>query len=384
MNIQLGTRGPHIGLVLGIVLIFRISLVAAAPPGPIRLAAILPLSGKADVYGQAALKGARIAVDEINAKGGVMKQKLVLVLYDNKSTPLNTKQAALTAVSQNVVGAVGAIWSTHSLVTASVLQHAGVPMISPGSTAPEVTRVGNFIFRTCYTDDFQGALMADFAYQDLNCRKSAIMTNISETYSQILARYFAEAFTRNGGQVVFKGAYKGSAVDFGDLLMQLKPLAPQVVFIPGYSQDAGLLIKQSNTMGIQTTFIGGDAWDPHIQDFAGPALEGSYFSSHWHSGVPYKRSRVFIELYQKSYGYEEISPFTPLAYDAVWLFVDAISRVDSLNKQKIRDALAATHNYPGATGNFTFNINGDPLKKGASILKFSKGQWHFYKAFESE
>ena len=313
-----------------------------------------------------------------------MKQKLVLVLYDNQSTPLNAKQAALAAVNRNVTGAVGAIWSTHSIATASVLQQAGIPMISPGSTAPEVTRVGNFIFRTCYTDDFQGALMADFAYRDLNCHKAAIMTNISETYSQILARYFADAFTRNGGQVIFKGGYKGSAIDFSDLLIQLKHLAPQVIFIPGYSQDAGLLIKQADAMGIQTTFIGGDAWDPHIHDFAGPALEGSYFSTHWHPGAPYKCSHRFIELFKKRYGNEQISPFAPLAYDAVWLFADAIGRAGSLNKHKIRDALAATHNYPGATGNFTFNSNGDPLKKGASILKFSKGHWHFYKAFEPD
>jgi branched-chain amino acid transport system substrate-binding protein len=384
MKTQLGTRDLHLGLLLGIILIFWVNMAVAAPPGPIRLAAILPFSGKADVYGQAALKGARIAVDEINAKGGVIRQKLDLVLYDNQSMPLYTKKAALMAVSQNVVGAIGAIWSTHSLVTAAVLQQAGVPMISPGSTAPEVTRVGNFIFRTCYTDDFQGALMADFAYRDLNCRKAAIMTNISETYSQILARYFADAFTRNGGGVIFKGNYKGSAIDFSDLLMQLKHLAPQVVFIPGYSQDAGLLIKQAHIMGIQTTFIGGDAWDPHIQDFAGPALEGSYFSTHWHPGVPYKRSHVFIELFKKHYGNQQISPFAALAYDAVWLFADAIGRAASLNKNKIRDALAATHNYPGATGDFTFNTNGDPLKKGASILKFSKGRWHFYKAFQPE
>jgi branched-chain amino acid transport system substrate-binding protein len=210
------------------------------------------------------------------------------------------------------------------------------------------------------------------------------MTNISETYSQTLARYFAAAFTHNGGRVVYEGDYKGSAVDFGCLLMHLKRLSPQVVFIPGYSQDSGLLIKQAAAMGIRATYLGGDAWDAHIRDYAGPALEGSYFSTPWHPGVPYKRSGAFIALFKMRFGDVPISPFAPLAYDAVWLFADAITRANSLNRNDIRDALAATHDYPGATGNFTFDGHGDPLKKEASILTFENGNWHFYKAFEPE
>jgi branched-chain amino acid transport system substrate-binding protein len=371
-------------LVLSVLLICRVNLAAAEALGPIRLAAIFPLRGKAETYGRAALQGARIAVEEINANGGVLNQELVLMLYDNQSTPLHAKQAALAAVEQNVTGVVGAIWSTHSLAVASVLQQAGVPMISPGSTAPEVTRVGDFIFRTCYTDDFQGSLMAEFAYQDLSTRKAAILTNISETYSQTLARYFADAFTREGGRVVFQGAYKGSAVDFGNQLGRMKRSKAQVVFIPGYSQDSGLLIKQAAAMGIRTTFIGGDAWDTHILDFAGPALEGSYCSTHWHPGVPYQRSDAFIGIFKKRFGNEPISPFAPLAYDAVCLFADAIGRAGDLDRHKIRDALAATRDYPGATGQITIDNHGDPMKKGASVITFTNGKWSFYKAFEPQ
>lgn len=371
-----------IKVIVFILLIGGFRQSAADEIGPIRLAAILPLSGKADSYGHPALKGARIAVAEINLAGGVLEQHLVLLLLDNRSTPLNARQAARTAVDQNVIGVVGSLWSTHSLAVASVLQEAGVPMISPGSTAPEVTRVGHFIFRTCYTDDFQGSLMAEFATQDLGCRKAAIMINISETYSQTLARYFAGAFTSKGGEVVYQGGYKGTSVDFGDLLMHLKPLSPEVVFIPGYSQDSGLLIKQAAAMGIRSIFIGGDAWETNILDFSGPALEGSYFSTHWHPGVPYNRNREFIALYKKQYGDEPISPFAPLAYDAVWLFANAIRRANSLDRHRIRDALADTQKFAGATGYFSFDVNGDPVKKGAGILKFEGGKWRFHKAFE--
>lgn len=381
MQMKMTIRYRCMGLTCMLLLICWVNLAAADSIGPVRLAAILPLSGKAEVYGRAGLQGVQLAVDEINARGGVLKQKLSILLLDNQSTPLQARQAARTAVNHQVAGVVGAMWSTHSLAVASVLQQAGVAMISPGSTAPEVTRTGNFIFRACYTDDFQGGLMAEFAYQDLSSRKAAIMTNISQTYSRTLARYFAEAFTRKGGQVVYQGAYKGSAVDFGDLLLGLKALSPEVVFIPGYSQDSGLLIKQAHAMGIQTTFIGGDAWDTRIIDYAGPALEGSYFSSPWHPGVPYKRSHDFIALFKKRFGDEEISPFAPLAYDAVWLFADAIGRADSLDKGKIRDALAATRDFCGATGNIAFDGNGDPLKKGAGILRFENEKWRFHKAF---
>ena len=382
MNLDMTIRYRRMGLAGAFLLICCVNLAAADPVGPVRLAAILPLSGKAEVYGRAALQGAQVAVDEINSRGGILKQKLTLLLLDNRSTPLHARQAARAAVNQHVAGVVGAIWSSHSLAVATVLQQAGVAMISPGSTAPEVTRTGNFIFRTCYTDDFQGALMAEFAFQDLNGRKAAIMINISETYSRTLARYFAEAFTRKGGQVVYQGRYKGSAIDFGDMLQRLQHLSPEIVFIPGYSKDSGLLIKQAGAMGIHATFIGGDAWDTHILDYAGPSLQGSYFSTHWHPGVPYQRSGDFIALFKKRFGDEEISPFAPLAYDAVWLFADAIARAGNLDPSNIRDALAATRNFCGATGNIAFDGNGDPVKKGAGILRFDNQKWHFHKAFE--
>jgi branched-chain amino acid transport system substrate-binding protein len=348
----------------------------------IEIGVIVAQTGKADSYGRAAIEGARLAVDEINRSGGVMNRRLRLVIFDNRSTALYARQAAFKAVDRHVVGVVGSIWSTHSLAVAAVLQKHHVPMISPGSTAPEVTRTGSYIFRTCYTDDFQGKLMADFAFRSTGYRHAAVLTNISETYSKILARYFAANFISNGGEIVYEAGYKGTAIDFQDILLPLKSLQPEVIFIPGYSQDSGLIIKQARKLDIKAVFMGGDAWETAVADFAGKALEGSYFSTFWHPSAPYRRSRKFMALFKSAYGDGAISAYAPLAYDAIWLFADAIRRAKSTAPDMIRQELALTCDFQGATGNYTFDSDGNPISKGASILKFSNGHWSFYKAFE--
>ncbi len=348
----------------------------------IELAVIVAQSGKAEAYGRPAVQGARLALAEINNMGGLLGQPLALVFLDNQSTALNAKQMARQAIERDVIAVIGDIWSTHSMAVAPLLQKAGIPMISPGSTAPEVTRVGPYIFRTCYRDDFQGELMAGFALQAVGAQTAAVITNISETYSQTLAEYFVAAFSQKGGRVVYQGCYKGNAIDFKKIITPLKVMTPDVIFIPGYARDSGLLIKQASGLGVQSTFLGGDAWERSIADYAGGALEGSYFSTHWHPGAPYQRSRTFIARFYEAFGNQEISVIAPLTYDAVLILADAIRRAKSLDRQLIRNALAATKQFQGATGVITFDTNGDPVKKSASILKFEKGQWLFHKTFE--
>jgi branched-chain amino acid transport system substrate-binding protein len=255
-------------------------------------------------------------------------------------------------------------------------------MISPGSTAPEVTRIGDYIFRTCYTDAFQGALLADFAFKDMGRRHAAVLTNISETYSRTLAKYFSAHFINNGGNVIYDEGYKGNAIDFYPVLNPLKKLKPDVVFIPGYTRDSGLIIKQARTMSIDAAFLGGDAWETSVSNVAHGALQGSYFSTHWHPKAPYRRSTAFISSFKTAFGDAPDSAYAPLAYDALWLFADAIKRAESLDKHKIRNALAGTKQFKGATGTISFNANGDPINKGASMLKFEDGQWRFFKSFE--
>ncbi len=368
-------------IVLGALFLMLASVVGIAAH-PLELAVIAAQSGQAEAYGLQAIQGVQIAIDEINAKGGLLGHPVEIVIFDNQSRPLNAKQAAEKAISRQVLAVVGDMWSTHSLAVAPLLQKAGIPMVSPGSTAPDVTRVGDYIFRTVYTDDFQGRLMAEFALSSLNARTAAVLININETYSQLLGDFFLKAFTAGNGRIVFQGGYKGSAVDFSDMLTRLKPLEPDVVFIPGYSRDSGLIVKQAAAMEISTTFLGGDAWEMVIGDFAGQALEGSYFSTPWHPSVPYPRSREFIARFYATFGDDPISPFAALAYDAVGVIAAAAKRCNSLDRSRLRKALSETRSYPGATGNLTFDVYGDPLKKGASILKFENGGWVFFKAFE--
>lgn len=365
------------------------ALVAVCPYGAtasteqsVEIAVIVARSGKAEAYGRAVVQGAQLAADEINQSGGVLNHRIELVVLDNQSSPLHARKAALTAVSRKVAGVVGAVWSSHSLAAAPVLQKNQTPMISPGSTAPEITQIGDYIFRTCYTDEFQGELLADFAYKAIGTHRAAVLTNISETYSQILAKYFTTHFTNNGGKVIYNKGYKGNAIDFYSLLNPLRKLEPDVVFIPGYTRDSGLIIKQAKTMNIDAIFLGGDAWETAVSDVAHEALQGSFFSTHWHPKVPYQRSTVFISRFKTTFGDAPISAYAPLAYDALWLFADAIKRAKSLDKMKIRNALSNTRQFNGATGRISFNANGDPKNKGASMLNFEAGQWRFFKSFE--
>lgn len=365
-----------------LTLVLLVGAAGFAWAQPVELAVIVARTGKAETYGRPAIQGVQLAVAEINARGGLLGHPVEIVIFDSQSAPLYAKQAAEKAIARQVLAVVGDIWSTHSLAVAPLLQKAGILMITPGSTSPDVTRVGDHIFRTVYTDDFQGQLLAEFAFQSVGARSAAVLTNINETYSQLLGNFFVKAFIASGGQVVFQGGYKGAAVDFREMLTRLKPLKPEVVFIPGYSRDSGLIVKQATAMGIKTTFLGADAWETAISEFAGEALEGSYFSTPWHPSVPYPRSQEFIKHFRATFGDAPISPFAPLAYDAVGVLAAAVQRCNSLERDQIRRALEATNGYPGATGNLTFDINGDPLKKGASILKFEKGRWIFFKAFE--
>ncbi len=385
-NLTALVRQPFTAVCLAAVitlLYWPVHALSADTP-PLEIGVIVAQQGKAKEYGRAAIRGAQLAVDEINAKGGVRKHKLRLVIFDNKSTALHARVAADKAVFRGVIGVVGAVWSTHSLAVAPVLQKGGIPMVSPGSTAPEVTQVGDYIFRTCYTDKFQGKLMADFAYHSTKYRRAAVLTNISESYSKILSRFFSANFEANGGLIVYKGGYKGSAVDFEDILLPLIESKPDVIFVPGYTQDSGLIIKQARKLGIASVFMGGDAWETAVAQYAGQALNGSYFSTFWHPNVHYPRNREFLRRFNASYGEQKISAYIPLAYDAVWLLADAVRRSKSIKPDQIRNALAATREFRGATGKFSFDANGDPINKGASILKYQKNHWIFHRAFEPE
>ncbi len=286
----------------------------------VKIAAIFAKTGQAVV-----VKGTRpefsaihLAVGEINARGGFLGHPVEVLEFDNQSTALGSRQAAEEAVRAGVIAVLGATWSSHSMGMAPLLQKAGVIMITPVSTNPQVTLAGDFIFRTCFIDDFQGAVMAEFALRDLKAKKAVVLTNTGDKYSIGLAGFFMERFRAHGGQILMEGDYTGSAVDFGELIGKMKSLKPDVCFIPGYVRDTGYIVRQSREMGIQAIFMSGDAMSDDIFKYAGSYANGTFYSSHWHPESTDRKSRRFVETYERKYG--KIGDATPaLAYDSVML-----------------------------------------------------------------
>ena len=363
---------------LGFLGIFSHPAMAAKP---IKIAAIFAKTGIAAVQNAAYIQIIELAVEEINNKGGVIGRPVELIVLDNKSTPIGSTQAAKEAVKLQVTAVIGSGLSSHSLAVAPILQQEGIPMITPVSTNPKVTHIGNYIFRVCFIDSFQGAAMAKFAYTDLRARTAVVLRNIDEAYCVTLGEYFINAFKHYGGKVLLDGNYRGKAVDFSDLLKKTMKLSPDVVYIPGYTRDSGLIIKQAASIGVKAIFLGGDAW-AEIFKYAGTAANGSYHSAPWHPDVQFEKSIHLKTLYHQKYKKEITNTSQPLSYDATIVMADAIARANSLDRSKIRDALAQTKGFQGATGNLTFDEYGDPLGKEVIILKLENGRRMYHKAIK--
>jgi branched-chain amino acid transport system substrate-binding protein len=336
----------------------------------VKVASIFAMTGTAAADHKVTIDGIRFAIRELNQQGGVLGKQIQLIEFDNRGTALHSKRAAENAVKAGVMAVFGASWSSHSLAMAPVLQAAQIPMISPLSTSPEVTRVGDYIFRVCFIDPFQGRIMAGFAVKDLHAKTAAILINANERYSEGLAAFFHKSFVRQGGRVVFETHYLSNTEDFSSDLKEITSLQPDVIFVPGNGLDSGRIIKQARDLGYAAPILGGDGWGgEEMYSQAGSALTGAYFSGHWHHQGESLKNRQFVKRYSKIYGAGEIGA-AALAYDAVFLYADAAKRAGSLNPAKVRDSLAMTNNYKGLTGNITFDQHGDPIKS-AVILKFS-------------
>lgn len=372
----------HLLTVLAVLTGLLMSLVNPSfASDPIRIAAIFSQTGIAATHNEPLISMVQLAVEDINQTGGILKRPIQLILLDNQSTPIGATMAAEEAVRLGVTAVVGAHWSSHSLAMAPVLQQAGVPMISPGSTNPEVTNIGDYIFRACFLDSFQGVAMARFASEDLKARSAVIVRNIDEEYSVMLAEFFKRAFIGFGGEVLLDTGYRGKAVDFAGIIRKARSLKPEVLYLPGYTRDSGLFIKQAASLGLKTIYLGGDAWD-EIEAYAGAAIEGSYQSAPWHPQAPFPKSRYLQDLYQRKFHKPIANMSAPLAYDAVYLLANAIEQAGVLDRASIRQALAETSDFKGATGVFSFDRNGDPVNKDVIIIRFQNGQRTFYKTIK--
>ncbi|MBC7932822.1 MAG: ABC transporter substrate-binding protein, partial [Rubrivivax sp.] len=275
-------------------------VVKSAQDEKVKIGAFMSLTGDTAQYGISALNGIRMAVEEANAQGGVGGHRVELIAQDTRSDAVETEVVVRRLAGEYGVHAlVGEIVSSRSLVAARIAQGERVPMLSPSSTSPEVTKQGDYVFRSCYTDPFQGAALAQFAARTLQARRAALLIDGGERYSIELARVIREEFTRQGGQIVVEQNYARGAGDFSLVLAEVGAARPEVIFIPGYYLEAGLLARQAKELGIHAPLVGGDGWDsPRLYEIGGQALAGDYFSSHFSADDPDPQVQRFVEDYR--------------------------------------------------------------------------------------
>jgi len=310
----------------------------------------------------------------VNAAGGVKGRKIEVRVYDNQSKPEEAAQAANRLINQdNVLLILGEVASSNSMAMAEKAQPAKVPMISNASTNPKVTEIGDYIFRVCFIDPFQGYVMAKFSHDNLKLNKVAVLRDLGSAYSQGLADVFERKYTEMGGKIVAGETYTKGSTDFRSQLTAIKRASPDAIYIPGYYNDIGLIARQARELGITATLMGGDGWDSEkLFELGGSAVEGSYFSNHYSPDDPNPRVQKFIASYKAAYGSVPDS-LAALGYDAAMVAVDAIKRAPSFDRAAIRDAIAQTKNFHGVTGSITLDEKRNATKS-AVVLQVGKGQ----------
>ncbi|NMO23590.1 ABC transporter substrate-binding protein [Pyxidicoccus fallax] len=343
----------------------------------ILLGEIGSLTGPEATFGISARNGIELAINEANAAGGVKGKKLAVRVYDSQGRPEEGAQAATRLITQDkVVAILGEAASSVSMAMAEKAQAAKVPMITPTSTSPEVTKKGDYIFRVCFIDDFQGLVMAKFARENLKLAKVAVLRDNKAAFSMGLADVFIKSFKALGGEIVADESYSKGDTDFRAQLTAIKQLKPDGVFVPGYYTDVGIIARQSREVGLKVPLLGGDGWDSDkLYELGGSALEGSYFSNHYSPDNPDPTLQQFLKKYKEAYGAVPDSVGV-LAYDAARVAIEAMKRAPDLSGPALRDAIAQTKDFPGVSGRITLDANRDAVKE-AVVLKVSGGKAEF-------
>ncbi|GAB4467225.1 MAG: ABC transporter substrate-binding protein [Armatimonadaceae bacterium] len=342
------------------------------------------LTGENSTFGQETDEGVRLAMDQINAAGGVLDKQIKVDTQDDQSKPDEAKTVVTNFASNpEIVAVIGEIASTRSKNAAPVMQKAGIPMITPSSTNPEITEIGDYIFRVCFIDPFQGLVMAKFAREDLKAQKVGIMRDPSSDYSVGLADVFAKEFQSMGGTIIADLSFNSKDSDFRSQLSKMKDA--DAIFVPGYYDHVGTIAQQARELGIKAPLLGGDGWDSPdlVKGAGGPggALEGSYFSNHYSKEDQSERVQKFIKEYGEKYNGKTPSGLAALGYDAMMVLADAIKRAGSTDRAAIRDAIAQTKDFPGVTGNITIDENRN-ANKPAVVLQIEGDKFVYKKTIE--
>jgi branched-chain amino acid transport system substrate-binding protein len=350
-------------------------------PNAIRLGFFAPMSGVQASFGNDAINGARLAVAEINADGGILEHPLKLIVRDTRSRADETGEVVRQLLDDDkVVALIGEIATDRSLIAAPLAQEKGVPMITPGSTNENVTATGDQIFRICYTDSFQAGVMAEFA-RSINVEKAAILYDPSDPYSAGLAEKFKADFVSNGGQIVAEEFYQKGDRDFSTQLDAIKGQNPEIVFLPSYYNEAALIIRQARETGIDMPVLGTDGWDsPEFLKVGGEAVNNCYFSSHFSPDG--QTGKSFVAAYTAKYGTPP-PPLAALTYDAVKITADGLRRAGVAESIPLRDALAVTKDFAGVTGPISFDQDRNPTKPGI-VIRLQDGKFTYLETVDAK
>ena len=321
------------------------------------------LTGSSATMGISTHNGIAMAQDKANESGGAAGKKVRVIVEDDRGKPEEVQTVVTRLITKYGVSAIlGETTSTRSIAAAPIAQQSHIPMVTPASTNPRLTKFGDYIFRICFTDAFPSSLMAKFVSSRLNLRNLAVLRDIKNDYSVDLADVFAADFRKMGGVIVADESYSEGDIDFSAQLTKIKSLNPQAIFVPGYYSEVGLIARQARQLGLTAMLLGGGSWDsPKLLEIAGDSLEGSYFFNHFSAGDPKPVIREFVSEYKKRF--DQIPDvFAALAFDAAGVLFDAIRRANSADPAKIRDALAQTKDYAGVTGTITIDKDRNAAK----------------------
>jgi branched-chain amino acid transport system substrate-binding protein len=344
----------------------------------IKIGQFASLTGSEATFGISSDNGIKLAVEEINSSGGILGKQIQLVTEDNQGKPNETQTVVQKLINRDkVVGIIGEVASSRSKAAAPLCQQNKIPMISQASTNPEVTAIGDYVFRVCFIDPFQATVMSKFALNSMKVKKVALLIDQRNAYSTGLAENFRKTFVEMGGEIVEEQKYSSGDKDFKAQLTAIKYKNPEAIFVPGYYTDVGLIAIQLREIGMTVPLFGGDGWesDKLTEGKAKDALEGCFFSTHISTEDPNPLIQNFIKKYREKYKIEP-DAYSFLGYDAMMLMADAIKRAGSTDGEKIKLELAKTKDFKGVTGNITINDQRNAIKP-AVVLEIKNGKFKY-------
>lgn len=334
----------------------------------ILLGSYSPNTGAIATFGVYQKRGIEMAIEEINKAGGINGKMLKHINYDNKSDDNETLAVVNRLISQDkVVAIIGEATSGRSKIGAQVAQAAKIPMLTPSATNPEVTKVGNFIFRACFIDPFQGQVMAKFMVDNLKMKKAAILRDVKNDYSVGLSDVFKAELVKAGGEIVDDIAYQEGDVDFKSQLTSIKGKKPDAIFVPGYYNEVALIARQAKELGLNQPLLGGDGWSsPDLFKIAKDAINGSYFSNHYTTESTDPKTVEFVKNFKAKFN-EDADVMAALGYDAVYMMAEAMKTAKEITPDNVRAGLAGIKNFHGVTGVMTMNENRDAVKSAVVV-----------------